>query len=38
MVTVQSVLVGFMSSYFAKADASPEDTRNAYLGATGIYI
>ena len=25
-----------MSSYFAKADRSSEDTRNAYLGAAGM--
>ena len=36
VVTTQSILVGFLSTYFTKADPTSEDTRNAYLGATGM--
>ena len=36
VVTTQSILVGVLSSYFTKTDPTSEDTRNAYLCATGM--
>ena len=38
MMTCQAILLGLLSEYFVRSDPSEEETRNAYLFATGIFM